>query len=212
MTFTEAMEKALRASKYNHLNGTYKDISEKIADFITDILSRILRIFNVEFGGFSPAVNPTILSGIFIVIAIVSAVTSIALIIWFIIKRRRKKAFEGEIFDDFRSNKLSYEEIMELAEKNDAKGNWRQSVRYRYIGLIMLFSSKEIVYISDSMTGTQFIREASKNVPHFSSAIGQTVNIYYALYFGHKTISDETYKQHVDSYNLITKEAASYEK
>ena len=211
MTFNEAMQKALGASKYNYINGKYEDIGERIAKLVTDILSRILGLFNVEFGGFNPALDTTIISGIFVVIAIAAAITIVSLIVWFIIKRRRKKAIIGEIFDDYRSNKLSYEEIMELAIKNDEEGNWRQSVRYRYIGLIMLFGAKEIVHVTDSMTGTQFIREASKNAPAFAPTIGQTVNIYYTLYFGHKTITAENYNRHVDSYNLMTKEAASYE-
>ena len=212
MTFKDAMQKALKASKYNYINGKYEDIGEKLAKLITDILSRILELFNIEFGGLNPAFNPTVISGIFVVIAIITAVFIITLIAWFIIKRKRKKAIIGEIFDDYRSNKLSYEELMELAVKNDEEGNLRQSVRYRYIGLIMLFASKEIVHVTDSMTGTQFIREASINAPNFAQTIGQTVNIYYALYFGHKTVSEEIYKSHVEAYNLMSKEAASYEK
>jgi len=211
MTFNEAMQKALRASKYNYINGTYEDIGEKISNFIANILAHIFSAFNLNFAGYSPAVNPSVISGIFVVLAIISVVTAVAVIAWFIIKRKRKSTIIGEIFDDYRSNKLSYEEIMSLAVKNDAEGNWRQSVRYRYIGLIMLFDSRGIVRVTDSMTGTQFIREASKNVPRFSNAIRQTVNIYYSLYFGHKTIAGEIYSQHLASYNEMTREAASYE-
>jgi len=212
MTFSEAMEKALKASKYNFINGKYEDLGEKIAEIILKILKSILSAFNINLNSFPSVIDPSFVSGAFMVIAIIAVVAVVSLIIFFIIKRKRKKDIIGEIFDDYRSNKLSYDEIMELAEKSDRENNWRQAVRYRYIGMIILFGSKEIVNVTDSMTGTQFMREAIKNAPHFSHAIESTVNIYYALYFGHKAIAEEIYARHMNSYNSMTKEAEAYEK
>jgi len=85
-------------------------------------------------------------------------------------------------------------------------------VRYRYLGMIMLFSSKEIVRVTESMTGGQFELEATRNMPSAQSGVRNTINMYYNLFFGHKSVSEADYESHLIAYDAVMKEAAGYEK
>ncbi|MCL2564764.1 MAG: hypothetical protein FWE24_03000 [Defluviitaleaceae bacterium] len=214
MTFESAMNEALNDGKYSYLTGRFEDIGERIVNFIANIINFFLELFfNVEFAGFGQGVNTDVVSGIFIAFSIFVIGLLIFLIVRMLLKVKvsKKMALE-EIFDDFRSNKLSFDEIMNLAAKHDSEKNFKEAARYRYIGLIMLFNSKEIVTVTDSMTGAQFERQAAKNMPYLKSGVRDTVNMYYNLFFGHKAISLEDYKAYLADYKAVMEEAQLYEK
>ena len=214
MTFEQAMNEALNDSKYSYLTGRFENIGERIANFTASIINFFLeRLFNVGFAGFGTEVNTDIVSGIFVVLSVFAIALLAFLIVRMFLKRKYSKNIGmEEIFDDFRSNKLSFNEIMSLAAKNDNKQNFKEAVRYRYIGLIMLFNAKEIARVTDSMTGAQFERQIAKNMPSLQGGVKDTVNMYYNLFFGHKFVSDEDYKAHLETYKTVMEEAHLYEK
>jgi len=207
------MQKALTDAKYSHLTGRFEDIGEIIVGFIEGIIRFIARILSVEFAGFGDGVNTDVVSVVFIVIAIFVLGICLAFIARMVLKYKRFKRLEvSGIFEDYRNNRLSFDEIMAQAEKNDKEANFKEAVRYRYLGLIMLFNSKEIVRVTDSMTGVQFEREAVKNMPASQKGVRELINMYYSLFFGHKSVGDDAYKNHIKLYNALIKGAQSYDK
>jgi len=212
-TFEQAMQQALEAPKYSYLTGRFDAIGDRIMDILERIFDFILNLFNVEFRGFGDGVNTDVVSGIFIAIAVFIVIMTIALFLRVFFRYRRKKhIWSQEIFEDYRNNRLSFDEVMALAKKHDSEQNLKEAVRYRYIGMIMMFNAKDIVNVHDSMTGNQFEREAVKNMPSLQGGIRDTINMYYNLFFGHKSISYEIYEKHLEAYDTVIKEAGRYEK
>jgi len=211
--FEPAMQEALRDSRYSYLTGRFDGIIERIEDIIIRILEFIVRQFDAEFTGFGEGVNTNVISGTFTVLAIVFIVALVAFFAHMVFKHSRaKNRYSEEIFEDYRANRLSYDEVMALVAKHDAEENFKEAVRYRYIGLIMLFNAKEIVKVTDSMTGGQFEREAARNISSAQNGVRETVNMYYYLFFGHKAVSPTDYAKYLQAYNAVIKEAHLYEK
>jgi len=213
MSFYQAMQEALESPRYAYLRGDFDAIFDRLIDFLDRLLEWLFNALNVEFSGVGDGVDLSVLTGIFMAVAIFIAAAAVIFFVQLYLKRRRRKGiYADEIFEDFRNNRLSLDEVIARAKKYDEENNLKEAVRYRYLGMIMLFSLKEIVDISDSMTGSQFEREAVKNMPTLQSGVRDTINMYYDLFFGHKSVGDEEYKAHIETYDTIMKEAGGYEK
>jgi len=173
------MNQALNDAKYSYLTGRFDNITEIITGFVERVIEFLVDLlFNVDFAGFGAGVNTNIVSGIFVALSIIILGLLAFIITRIYLKRKRAQDIGSqEIFDDFRSNILSFDEIMSLAIKHDDDANFKEAVRYRYIGLIMLFNSKEIVSVTDSMTGAQFERQVAKNTPLLQEGVKNTINM-----------------------------------
>ena len=207
MTFEQAMERALTDAKYSYLTGRFEAIGDLIVSIIEGILRFLATLFNMDFTGFGTA-NTDIISGIFVVVFLFLLFISIAIFAHIVFKYKGREAINSaEIFDDFRNNRLSFDEIMALAKDHDAHMNMKEAIRYRYLGLILLFNAKGIVKVSDSMTGSAFYREAVKNMPSAAEGVKELINLYYSLFFGHKSVAQNAYVAHVETYENLIKEA-----
>jgi len=213
MSFYQAMQEALESPRYAVLRGDFDGILDRVLNLLDRLMEWLFDMFNVEFSGVGDGVDLSILSGIFMAVAIFIAAAAVIFFVQLYLKRRRKKGiYSDEIFEDFRNNRLSFDEIMARAKKHDDENNPKEAVRYRYLGMIMLFSVKEIVDVKDSMTGSQFVRESAKNMPSLQDGAQDTINMYYNLFFGHKSVSSDAYKAHLEVYDAVMKEVGSYEK
>jgi len=211
MDFYTAMQEALRSPRYFYLRGGFDAILESIYDFLMRILERLFGALDVEFRGTGGGADIEVLRGVFLAIAAIIVVAIVVFCVRIYLKRKRKgNQYSDEIFEDFRKNRLSFDEIMALAKKHDQENNLIEAARYRYIGLIMIFSAKEIVNVSDSMTGGQFEREVVKNMPSAQVGVRNTINMYYSLFFGHKSVSPEAYEAHLRAYDAVIEEARNY--
>ena len=213
VTFEQAMLEALEAPRYYYLTGRFDEVGNIFSRFRDRIVGFLLRLFDREFAGFGSGVNTDVLSGIFIAVAAFIVILTIMLFVRMFLKYRRKnRKGSREIFEDYRNNRLSYDEIMALVKKHDSEQNTKEAVRYRYIGMIMLFNANEIVSVTDSMTGNQFEREAARSMPSLQNGVRNTINMYYNLFFGHKSVSHDDYEKYLYAYDTVMKEAEGYEK
>ena len=213
MSFYQAMQEALQSSRYFSLQGGFDGVLDIVENFLDSIFELLLRIFNVNFSGVGSGVNVEVLSGIFIAIAVfIVAAIVIFCARMFLRRRKNDTIYADGIFEEFIKNRLSFDEIMALAKNYDAENNLKEAVRYRYLGMIMLFSAKEIVNVTESMTGGQFELEATRSMPSVQSGVRNTINMYYNLFFGHKSVSTLDYERYLTIYDAVMKEAASYEK
>ena len=213
MSFYQAMQEALQSPRYFSLQGGFDDVLDVVDNILDAIFDFILRLFNVEFTGFGSGVDVEILSGIFIAIAVFIVAAIVMFCVRLFLRRRKKEAIYADgIFEEFAKNRLSFDEIMGLAKDYDAQNNLKEAVRYRYLGMIMVFNAKEIVRVTEAMTGGHFELEAARNMPSVQSGVRNTINMYYNLFFGHKSVSAIDYEAHLAAYDAVMKEAASYEK
>ena len=208
MTFEEAMLEALNSPRYFYLTGRFDETVEAIANIGRRAMEFFFGLFDVDISGFGDGVDLSVLSGVFIGLSVVIVALILIFAARMVLRYRRKKSTESEgIFEDFRNNKLSLKELFELAVKYDGENNLKEAARYRYIALIMLFSQKEIVTVTDAMTGSQFEREVVKNAPALQAGVRETINMYYNLFFGHKSVDAEAYESYLAAYQEVIKEA-----
>jgi len=213
MSFYQAMQEALASPRYFSLQGGFDDILNVLDNILDRIFDFLSSLFNAEFAGFGDGVDVEILSGIFIAVAVFIVLATVMFCVRLFLKRRKKEdIYSDGIFEEFIKNKLSFDEIMARAKSYDEENNLKEASRYRYLGMIMLFSAKEIVNVTESMTGGQFELEAMRNMPSVQSGVRNTINMYYNLFFGHKSVSLEDYAAHLRAYDAVMKEASGYEK
>ena len=213
ITFEQAMQTALRDGKYSYLTGRFDTIGERITSLVEAVIRFISNLFNLGFAGFGDGVNTDVVSGIFVVVAIAVLGISAAFIARMVLQYKQSAlTSSSEIFEDYRNNRLSFDEIMVMAKNHESERNLKEAVRCRYLALIMLFNAKDIVRVTDSMTGAQFEREARKNMPSSQKGVRELITMYYTLFFGHKSVSDEAYKNHIETYEPVMKEALAFDK
>jgi len=213
MNFYEAMQIALESPRYFGLQGGFDGVLDVLDSILDRLFDFLARIFNVEFDRFGSGVDVEVLSGIFIAIAVFIVLATVMFCVRLFLRRRKnREIYTDNIFEEFMNSRLSFDEVMARAKSYDAENNQKEAVRYRYLGMIMLFSSKEIVNVTESMTGGQFELEATRNMPSVQSGVRNTINIYYHLFFGHKSVGETDYESHLAAYDAVMKEAAGYEK
>ena len=213
MSFYQAMQEALQSPRYFSLQGGFDGALDVFGNILDAIFEFLARMFNVEFDRFGYGIDVEILSGIFIAVAVFIVLAAVMFCVRLFLSRRKKREIYSDgIFEEFMKNSLSFDEVMARAKSYDEENNPKEAVRYRYLGMIMLFSAKEIVNVTESMTGGQFELEAARNMPSVRIGVRNTINMYYNLFFGHKLVSDVDYEAHLSAYNAVMKEAAGYEK
>jgi len=210
--FEEGLEVVLQRPKYDFLTGRRVPLRQRITEFILDLISRLLELINIDVE-FSPH-NATgnVVVGLFYVFVAVSILVLLYVILRFYFKRKRRKAIFDDIFTEFKNNKLSFNQLLELSDKCELDKNYKDALRYQYIALIMIFVNKNILIVPDSMTGGQLIQKIKQNANEFLDGTASTVNTFYTLYFGKKSITDEVYKIHKVKYNETIRRVQNYEK
>ena len=210
MSFDQAMNIALTDAKYSYLTGRFDAIGDIIVRLVERVLDFLAGLINITFDGFGDGVNTDVVAAIFVAIAVFIVALSAILITRIIMKRKKAAPVNTvDIFDEYRKNRLSFDEVLARATYFDKEGNYKEAVRHRYIALIMLFSSKDIVRVTDSMTGAAFEREVKRNMSDNTACMNGVRNListYYTIFFGHKTMTAEAYEQHVAAYNGLLKE------
>jgi len=213
MNFYQAMQEALESPRYFSLQGGFDGVLNVLDNILDAIFDFLLRVFDIELAGFGSGVDVEILSGIFIAIAVFIVAAIVMFCVRLFLRRRKKETIYADgIFEEFMKNRLSFDEIMTRAKNYDAENNLKEAVRYRYLGMIMLFNAKEIVKVTESMTGGQFELEAVRNMLSVQNGVRNTINMYYNLFFGHKSVSAADYEAYLAVYDAVMKEAAGYEK
>ena len=112
-----------------------------------------------------------------------------------------------EIFDEFHKTSLDYKGILNISKDYEIENDYRFAVRYQYLALIMLMSDKNIVHITDSMTGGQFLKEIKNNNIKYYEQVNKTINMFYYLWFGNKDIEPDLYMDYKTGYDHMIKEA-----
>ncbi|MBE6013115.1 MAG: hypothetical protein E7234_11230 [Lachnospiraceae bacterium] len=211
ITFEKTLEEVLKASKYDYLTGRRERFSEKVMNALLDFIKKILESLNININFDSRAVNADMIFNIFIVIFIIMIFAIIIFISMLIIKRRKKSKIISDIFDELKQTTMGFEEITALADQYENNKDFRQAVRYQYLALLLIISDKNIIYIPDSMTGGQFLKEVKKNVPEYYEGVNNTVNMFYLLWFGNKSVTWENYVNYKAVYTQTIKEVMAHE-
>lgn len=211
ITFEKAVEEALKASKYDYLTGRKERLLDKIINIIFKILEKIFKGLNFKYHPSQSSVNPDTLQNIFLVIFVLMIILVIGTVYYFYIKRTKRMKVTSEIFDEFRQNKFTYEDLLKLSREAEEQDNYRMAVRFHYLTLILTMTDKNIVTVTDSMTGGQFLREVNKNAPRFAKGVNDTINMFYFLWFGNKTVESTFYNNYKSSYHKLIEEVLNYE-
>lgn len=211
ITFEKAVEGVLQASKYDYLTGRRERFSEKVINAVLTFIKTILEKLNININFNNKALNPDMIFNIFMVIFVIMIFAIILFIGMMIIKRRKKSKILSDIFDELKQTTMGFEEIRALSDEFENKKDLRQAVRYQYLALLLIISDKNIIAIPDSMTGGQFLKEIKKNAPDYYEGVNSTVNMFYLLWFGNKSVPWEAYTSYKAIYAQTLKEVMAHE-
>ena len=208
--FEEALENVLKTSKYDYLTERKIPIRERIFDFFLEILNKFFDRLNIN-ASISAGSSSRAMESLFYILVILSILVVIYIVLRYYFKRKKRKLIFDDIFTEFKNNKLSFNQLIELSANCELDKNYKEALRYQYIALIMILANKNIIVIPDSMTGKQLIQKVSQNAPKLLDGVESTVNTSYLLYFGKKSITREFYESHKTKYDETIRRIETYE-
>lgn len=165
------------------------DIISDVLDFINELLKKFFGWINISPGG---NINPGVLSAGITVLRVILLLSFIALVIFIYVKliknkgwnKKLKAVTEEEIEEFIKNEDLPYS----LAEKYKSEGNYRQSLRYLYISLLIKLNKREIIQIYKSKTNRQYLREVKKSCPKISGDFGKFTDAFAHHWYGFREI------------------------
>lgn len=151
--FDTVIQEILSDEKYWHLNQKTNKIASSFLERLQDWLEQILstRISDTH----ELAKTSDTLSIIIIVIMGVVLIILMTFIIKYVYQCINGRKKIEEILGEKITKETTPLSLLEKAKGFEVEGIYRMSIRYRYIGLLLLMHEKGLVYIEKSMTNTE---------------------------------------------------------
>jgi hypothetical protein len=118
--------------------------------------------------------------------------------------KKIKSITEEEIDSFVKDTDLPYT----LAEQYKKEGDFRLSLRYLYISLLIQLNKKEIIKIDKSKTNRQYLREVKENQSDIHEVFGEFTDIFAYHWYGYRTTTPEILDIWFDKYKLILERGA----
>lgn len=207
--FQSTVDKILNSSEYSHLKGGLRDLidglKEKLQQWLVKLLSNTFS--NLE----SANVMSEKLSLIFMIIGILAIVTIIVIIVVKISKtferKRRVKEILGEKIDD-NTTPIS---LINKADGYKNQGDFRQAIRYKFIGLLLLLHEKTLLYLDETKTNEEIYNYLRKSKISFLEDFKELIDIFNASWYGHRDCNETVYDKWNENFKVVWNEVINYE-
>lgn len=215
-SFDESFQQALSGRKYDVLTGRAPNIRETAIRLLTNAYEKIIKPLldklKFTFPDATSGINAVIIRNIFITVVVLLLAASAFIIYKRLNHRSYRKKTMQEIFNELKNNTVTYEKLLLDADSLAKSGHYRDAIRYEYISLLWVFNTHSIIYLTDYKTNSQIKREILKNASELHEAFTIIVNIFDFSWFGHKTVSEEAYRNNRSNINRLIGEAHNFEK
>lgn len=208
--FDETIKEILSHPRYRGLRGGFMDFIQDIKD---KIRKWIMEIFERTFSNLSnvPEISDR-LSTLFMIIGILIIVGIIIFIIIKLNKTFDKKASIREILGEKIDEGVTPNSLRDRAEEFAKKGDYRQGIRYGFIGVLLLMHEMSILYLDETKTGEEIYDYLRKNKFEMAPDFKKLVRIFNASWYGHKYSNQELYDEWKATMDLVWNGVTSYEK
>lgn len=207
--FQGTIDKILNSAEYSHLKGGLRDLfdglKEKLQQWFMKLLSGTFS--NLE----SANVMSEKLSMMFMITGILAIVAIIIAIVVKVSKtferKRRVKEILGEKIDDSTTPIT----LLNKAEGFKEQGDYRQAIRFDFIGLLLLMHERTLLYLDETKTNEEIFNYLRKNNVIFLKNFKELIEIFNASWYGHRLCTEETYDNWKENFNKVWNEVINYE-
>lgn len=207
--FDNAVEQALKHSKYNILTGRVVDIRQYLTDIIVNFIKKLLDMLNIDIPiGQMNEVN----AAVYIFLAVVGILLIVIIgVLVSIFLRRRRKVQSSEIWDLMSDMEGSFEHRDLVARSNHyaSSGNYRESVRYRFIAMLMALHKHEILKVYKTKTNRQIMRDLKNAYPAFYKPFCGADHVFNITWFGNKAIEREALSEYCHEIDDLIREVCN---
>lgn len=207
--FNQTVQEVMAQNKYFYLNNqlsqSAQSIWERIREWIKELLSsRISDLAVVEQ-------TTDVICWVLIVIVVAALILTIILIAKKIYQNRKNRRVD-EILGEKITDETTPVTLIKKAQKFEKEADYRLSIRYSYIGLLLLITEQRIIYIEKSMTNQEIYQSLEKSQFKELNQIKKLMNQFDATWYGHKSCSLEEYEQFKIEHKMIWNEVNTSEK
>jgi hypothetical protein len=207
--FENAVDEVLQRPEYSHLTNSIRDMFERAKEAIKELLLGFLEKTFSNLDN-APAISDR-LSTIFMIIGILVFVIIVIIIILRVNrsfdKRRRVREILGEKIDE----RTTPNSLKQKAKGFIENGDFRQGIRYEFIGLLLLMHEKNLLYLDETKTNEEIYGYLKKNNFRNLQGFEVLINTFNFSWYGHKQLGDENYKAWANSLSEIWNEVIGYE-
>lgn len=207
--FDNTINDIFQSSDYKYLKSSLADFiqtsKERISQFIKDIINKT--ILNIK----SKDVVSNNLANIFMIIGLLLITAIVILIILKVSKTFDKREKIKEILGEKILNKTTPSSLRLLAVSFEAKGDFRQAIRYHFISLLFLMHQKNVIYLDETKTNEEIYKYLEKNKFSEFLAFKYLINDFNSSWYGHRLITKKNYDMVLQNINLIWSEVLVYE-
>lgn len=199
--FDKAVDRVLSKPEYAHLKRGIQDFIENIKEAITQWLRELL---DNTFSNLPSA--PSISKNMATVFLVIGLVGFLAIAVLIAVKAGRtfsRKAAIKEILGERIDAGTTTASLREKAAVHLKNGEYRLTVRYEYIALLLLMHKKNLIYLDETKTNDEIAIYLEKNDFKPISIFKNLISMFNASWYGHKTVQGTVYENWSRDINLI---------
>lgn len=155
--YNQVIEDLLQSLKYIKFNQLVLRLIEKFFKMLGNWFEKLISGFS---RGQTSNSGSYLLQGIFVFLAILAI---LGLVIFIIKYRKKKKKKLNTILGEKIEKSTTVLTLQEKSRELEAQGAYRESVRFRYIAVLLHLHQKSILYHDASMTGMEMIEKLKKD-------------------------------------------------
>ena len=214
MDFNSTMREVLKQGKYDRLTGRIFDWRAWLRDHALELLQRLLKKININFGSlFQPGSSEWVRSWINVlrilgVALLTFIVIRLALYIRKRIKQRRNQS--GGVFEGIDKDTSTAKGLLEAGMRLASDGFPRDAVRYCLAAILLALDRKKIYRLNYTKTNGQILRELRAKAPSVIPRLSVIVDVFNAVWFGHRNISAEQFNKYWRESSSLVAEVEAY--
>jgi hypothetical protein len=207
--FDDTVHSILKRTEYTHLRNPLKDFMDKAKESLKETL---LKWFKKNFANMdNAAAISDRLSTIFMIIGILVIAAIIVVIIVKVNKTFERKRRVKEILGEKIDGRTTPSSLRQKASSFREAGDFRQSIRYDFIALLLLMHEKNLVYLDETKTNEEIFKYLQKNSFDRVDIFKRISDIFNSTWYGHRIADKDSYKAWSNSLELLWNEVIKYE-
>jgi hypothetical protein len=206
--FEQTVREIINSSHYQHLKNN-------LINFITNLKDLILKWLYRKIDGLNWHLHPSVTdnaSTFFIIVGVLILIGFVVLVIVLFSRKVENPTPIKEILGERIERTSTPYTYRKKAEEFEEKGEFRMSIRYGFIGLLLLMHERYLLYLNKASTNLEISAQLKKNDFSRQRELEKAVDIYNSIWYGHKDCGEGLYQSWGINWNLLWDEVEKYEK
>lgn len=206
--FDEVVEEVLASKEYQYIPSKIEaflnHITERLMDWLEDLMEGKLDISSTNQ-------VPKVVSIILAVLVLVASIIVLAWLIKYIYKCMRNGKKLQEILGEQISEETTPYTLLEQGKDYAVKGDYRTSIRYRYIAFLLLLHEQDILHIKNAMTNQEIYNALKKKQYNHLEDFKKLMTHFEYTWYGQNSYTREEYENYESEEQRLWKDVTSHE-